>query len=399
LKKNERAAFLQLMVSKTCNGELSGQEREELDKWRAQSPENDADFLREVELCGSWMRLVELGPDSTDREWKEFIRRKNYFVPLKQPKIIYIGYRAAACFTVFMTIITVYYLLFRNERNSGSNKPAYIKVDGMHFNGPENKVMLQLTDGSRVSFDTIFHNTLPNQGGCRLLLSDSTITYVQDSTPVQQVKLFNSVSTSYGKKYKVVLPDGSKVWLNATSSIHFPVSNYSQKRTVELTGEAYFEIKSMYADKTKTPFIVYVNSPTGLKQEVTVTGTAFNINAYGDEPVIKTNLLEGKVTVASEGNTTALQPGDELQLSKDKRIILSHVSMEEAMAWKKDSFIFINKPAGIVLKEITRWYGQSIKLKGDSVITIRVPRSTDLSVLEKTIDFQVKSLNGKKIYK
>jgi ferric-dicitrate binding protein FerR (iron transport regulator) len=268
----------------------------------------------------------------------------------------------------------------------------------MNFNDPENKVVLQLADGTHVSPDKILNNKLPNQGGCHLVLSDNAITYVQGSSPVQQHKSFNSVSTAYGKHYKVVLPDGSKVWLNATSSVRFPVSHYSLKRTVELTGEAYFEIKSIYSGKTKTPFIVQVKSPTGLKQEVTVTGTAFNINAYGDEPLIKTNLLEGSVTVMSEGNKIALQPGEELQLSKDKRIILSHVSMEEAMAWKNDSFVFINKPAAIVLKEITRWYGLSIKLEGDasSEIKIKMPRSTDPFVLIKAIDFQVKPLNGKK---
>jgi hypothetical protein len=303
----------------------------------------------------------------------------------------------AACFLVIISVIAIYHSLLKTEKRPGLNHYAYIKVDEQ-FNDPEYNVQVQLADGICVYPYKKKNNRLPNQGGCRLLLSDNTISYVQDSKAIQRGESFNNVSTFYGKQYKVVLPDGSKVWLNAESSIRFPVSNYSQKRTVELTGEAYFEIKTIYADKTKIPFIVYVKSPTGLKQEVAVTGTTFNINAYGDEPVIKTSLFEGSVTVTSEGNKIALQPGEELQLSKDTGMVLPQVSMEEAVAWKNDSFVFNNKPVGIVLKEIERWYGLSITLEGNtsSDIKIKAPRSSDPSVLLMTIDYQVKSLKGKR---
>jgi ferric-dicitrate binding protein FerR (iron transport regulator) len=140
-----------------------------------------------------------------------------------------------------------------------------------------------------------------------------------------------------------------------------------------------------------------LKSPTGLKQKVIVTGTTFNINAYGDEPVIKTTLLEGRVIVKGEGKNIALQPGEELQMGKSK-IILQLVPIEEAISWNSDSFSFVNKPAGNVLKEIARWYGLSITLEGDtsSGITLNAPRSMDPSVLVRAVFYHIKPLNGKK---
>ena len=172
------------------------------------------------------------------------------------------------------------------------------------------------------------------------------------------------ISTPRGGQYQVELPDGTQVWLNAASSISFP-SSFSglDRRMVELSGEAYFEVT-----KTKTKHIPFVVSSNG--QEVEVLGTHFNINAYTDESSINTTLLEGLVRVSNAAKTKeaktaeiVIHPGEQAQFARG-RIRTSQVDVGEVMSWKEGYFQFSNADIKAIMRQISRWYDVDVRYEG-----------------------------------
>lgn len=180
--------------------------------------------------------------------------------------------------------------------------------------------------------------------------------------------LLNAIATPRGGQYHVVLPDGTKVWLNAASSIKFP-SNFTgvKQRRVELTGEAYFEVSKIAGDK-HIPFVVVSSN-----QQVEVLGTHFNINAYADEASSKTTLLEGAVQVSSlnndkstfvENHSARLSPGQQASLN-DRAIQIKTVNTEAAVAWKNNKFMFEGNNIQGIMRQISRWYDVDVVFKGN----------------------------------
>ena len=204
----------------------------------------------------------------------------------------------------------------------------------------ENKAILTLGDGSKIILDDAKNGILANQGGNSVLKAAqgeviySFINQVKDPlTEDQQVSvIYNTIETPKGGKLQIVLPDGSKVWLNAASSLRFPTVFNGSKRQVELKGEAYFEVSH---DKSK---IFEVNTRN---QVVQVLGTHFNINAYLDEPTVNTTLLEGSVRVSDLRTNISqlLKPGEQSQLSEQIDVI-NLKDTNEAVAWKEGYFQF-----------------------------------------------------------
>jgi ferric-dicitrate binding protein FerR (iron transport regulator) len=170
--------------------------------------------------------------------------------------------------------------------------------------------------------------------------------------------LYNKITTPRGGQYKVVLPDGSKVWLNAASSLRFPIAFAGDERSVLLTGEAYFEINPQPApggNGKKLPFIVNAN---GVK--VSVLGTHFDVMAYADEATLQTTLLEGSVKVSSGNASGLLKPGQQAQV-QDGKIKVIKTDAGSAVAWK-DGFFNFEQGADVpeVMRQISRWYNVDV---------------------------------------
>lgn len=196
-----------------------------------------------------------------------------------------------------------------------------------------------------------------------------------------------------GGQYKLTLPDGSKVWLNAASSLKYPVVFIGNERKVEITGEAYFEIAK---DESK-PFKVLLNN-----MEIQVLGTHFNVNGYTDEEMIKTTLLEGKVKVLASGQTKYLLPGQQAQLKSSGNIaVTNEVNLEETVAWKDGNFQFENSDIKAVMRQLARWYDVDVSYKGNinkhfiGSISRNVKLSQVLSMLQQTgeIKFKIEGKN------
>ena len=193
----------------------------------------------------------------------------------------------------------------------------------------------------------------------------------------------------------MVLADGSKVWLNAASSLRFPAAFTGKERKVELMGEGYFEV----AKNASMPFKVEVNG-----MEVEVLGTHFNINSYNDEPAIRTTLLEGSVKINKNNTTSLLKPGQQAEVNSAGEVrIINDAGIDEAVAWKNGKFQFDRADIYAVMRQIARWYDVDIEYKGAAIrshfggtISRNVNLSQVLNMLHLTGEVKCE-VNGKKI--
>ena len=256
-----------------------------------------------------------------------------------------------------------------------------------------NKATLTLADGSNIVLDDAQNGTLAQQGSSKVIKVGGKLLYDPTNKNSKEI-VYNTISTPNGGQYQLELPDGSLVWLNATSSIHFPTSFVGKERRVEVTGEAYFEV----AKNRDMPFIVNVNGA-----EVQVLGTHFNINAYSDEDNVKTTLLEGSVKFVSGANINMLRPGQQSQLTSDGLTkVVSNVDVDEVVAWKNGMFDFENAGIETVMRQLSRWYDVEIEYKGkmDDLFIAEMHRNIKLSDALKALELTGKvrfEILGKKI--
>lgn len=262
-----------------------------------------------------------------------------------------------------------------------------------------NKAILTLANGKQVILTGAKNGTIAQQGAVVInKTADGRIVYnsSQKSTS-DEAKLiaYNTMTTPRGGQYWVVLPDGSRVLLNAASSLTYPTIFSGNERKVELTGEAYFEV----AHNAAKPFRVYSKSQT-----VEVLGTHFNINTYDDEPAVKTTLLEGKVKVtsAAKNQSRILQPGQQAFLNP-LAFNISNVDVEEATAWKNGLFVFESNDIQQIMRIVSRWYDVDVAYSGilpADKFTGSVSRFSNVSEVLNTLQLTRKvhfKVEGKKI--
>jgi ferric-dicitrate binding protein FerR (iron transport regulator) len=207
-----------------------------------------------------------------------------------------------------------------------------------------NKAVLTLSNGSQIILDSAHKGQLAIQGSTRVVKTDSgKLAY--DAAGVRPAEItYNTLSTPRGGQYQLLLPDGTRVWLNAASSIRYPVAFAGNSREVEITGEAYFEVKHI----SNSHFRVKVRNET-----VEDIGTAFNINGYADEPEIKTTLVEGAVKMRD----VELRAGDQAAINNEGMMeVLHDADIVEAVAWKNGQFKFDKAGIEVVMRQISRWY-------------------------------------------
>lgn len=265
-----------------------------------------------------------------------------------------IKYVAAAAILIIIGLGTIFFL------QSKQNDKQYFaetsgKINDILPGG--NKATLTLTNGKTIVLDQAQKGVLLNDGNVEVKkATEGQVSYqVADQTEALAGQ-FNVLATPKGGQYQLVLPDGSKVWLNAASSIKFPSAFAGNRREVELSGEAYFEV----AKNPSKPFIV--KSRLG---DIQVLGTHFNVMAYDDEATMKTTLLEGAVRISSKYKSSLLKPGEQADLSKDGDIhVTDHVDVDKEIAWKDGLFYFNDSAIELVMRQAARWYNIEVSYEG-----------------------------------
>ncbi|HQS25352.1 MAG TPA: DUF4974 domain-containing protein [Sediminibacterium sp.] len=264
-------------------------------------------------------------------------------------------YFAAAAIIVIM--LTGYWLWSKNETDfSNENLNKTSKVD---FNPGKEGAILTLANGEQLVLDSSKNGTLALQGNTSIVKRDGQIIY--NGEAVDNEILQNKLSTPKGKQYNIILADGTKVWLNAASSITYPTVFNANERKISVTGEVYLEV----AHNPEKPFKVSINSPSGDEGIIEVLGTRFNINTYMDENASKTTLLQGKIKLVTKSNNTILSPGQQVQIGvKGKISTIDGVDLEEIIAWKNGFFEFNGEDIASVMRQISRWYDVEVIYEG-----------------------------------
>lgn len=230
-----------------------------------------------------------------------------------------------------------------------------------------NKAILTLADGTTISLDDTNSGEIVKQGGMKITKTEKGLMYtvMAENHDKNNTTQFNTISTPKGGQYQIILPDGTSVWLNAASSLKYPVVFTGKERRVELIGEAYFEVNSQrFSNGNKIPFFVNTSGQT-----IEVLGTHFNVNAYLDEPSTKTTLLEGSVKIVPlKGNTKKdiiLEPGEQATLNSNNNASISKVNTDNVIAWKNGLFQFQDSELEVVMRELSRWYNVKVEFEGE----------------------------------
>jgi transmembrane sensor len=254
-----------------------------------------------------------------------------------------------------------------------------------------NGAILTLADGSKLVLDSLKKGKLATQGATDVLLDNDQLTY-QVQHPAGAEISYNTLTVPRGHEFQLVLPDGTKVWLNAASSLRYPTVSAGAERRVEVTGEVYFEV----AHDAAHPFIVKKG-----ETEIKVMGTHFNVNAYDEENSLNVTLLEGSVQVSNGTNHVVIKPGQQAQVRKSISVT-DNVDLEEVVAWKDGKFQF-GETADIqtVMRHIANWYDVDVEYEGTitnhigGTMSRNVNLSQVLKMLETTgvVRFSVKGRN------
>lgn len=315
--------------------------------------------------------IAGMGNDEQrERLFRQLMERGRLAETAAQPgrlaRIRPLRWAVAAAFILLVAGSFWWFHAFRSENAvSTPGSPLVAKSDLLPGG---NKAILTLGNGSTIVLDSSAQGKLAEQPGSIIVKSGSgqivyqrtgggdahSLAGVDDAL---QSPYYNTLSTPRGGQYKLVLPDGSVVWLNAASSITYPTTFTGKERKVQISGEAYFEI----AKNNAAPFRVKVRD-----LDVLVLGTHFDVNAYDDEASINTTLLEGAVKVASRDRQELLQPGQQAQLHKSGSLkVIPHIDEDAVMAWKNGFFSFHHTDLQTVMRELARWYDVEVEYRGN----------------------------------
>lgn len=272
---------------------------------------------------------------------------------VKHPGIKLLKYGVAAA---IMVVIGSY--LFYQNFNEPINQKNIVEVNQKDVQPGQTGAILVLSDGREVLLDsTGSSKAIINHDGSRIKVSNGHVVYLDGKKSAENS--LNSIRTPSGRQYHLTLSDGTKIWLNAASSIEYPVAFNGKTRKVTISGEAYFEV----AKNAQQPFIVNVENS---KTNIEVLGTHFNINTYADNGSYKTTLLEGSIKLSTGKRKFLLQPNQQAisQPDAEQVTLLNNVNSEDILAWKNHLFHFNQASIGDVMLELARWYNIEVIYEG-----------------------------------
>ena len=382
-------------------GSATQQEQQLVEQWLEENDQQNTEWqLMNNKDKAAWLLQLYRDIDNSitpkDADWEEdntidssHAWYKKFWVPVAAALIVSIG-------------AGIYYFLLPQQERATPVSVIAPQLQNDALPGT-NKAILMLDNGKTILLDDSQDGVLVKQGGTAVSKQGENLMYKgKGNNDKDAPVVFNTLTTPRGGQYKLVLADGSKVWLNASSSIRYPVSFTGNERKVEITGEVYFEISQLSVDGLKgkatkrIPFIVKVNMLGREGAEVEVLGTHFNINAYDDEDAISTTLLEGSIKISPpRPNEKSLEaviitPGQQARLNKNGLLqLVKEVNIEETVAWKNGLFMMDGVAIPAVLRQLARWYDVDI-VYGNGIpegrITGDIPRDMNLSEVLKVME-------------
>jgi ferric-dicitrate binding protein FerR (iron transport regulator) len=356
-------------------GKCTDAEKALVEKWLFQYQDEELDLSEE--------RIAQIGQEI----WLN--------LPQPQLKIVnkslWLRMAAAAAVLVFLST-GLYFML----NGSAQTNTVVYKTD---IKPGTNKAILTLASGKTILLTGAKNGELASDGNAVISkAANGEVVYSAKDTASLKSLSYNTMTIPRSGQYHLVLADGTNVWLNAASSIKYPTVFSGNERKVEITGEAYFEV----AHNAAKPFRVVANG-----EVVEVLGTHFNVNAYADEPVIKTTLLEGSVKVTQDRNMAMLIPGQQAQVNRDAANsairVVENADTDEATAWKNGLFQFNKASIESIMRQASRWYNVEVSYSDNKrpvkTFTGSISRNTNLSQLLEILSYAGSrfEIDGKKI--
>ncbi|WP_316747216.1 FecR family protein [Pedobacter gandavensis] len=284
-----------------------------------------------------------------NRTWEKLSLHMHHRENTLVNKKLWVGVAAAAAILLISSIITYSYL-----KPASLSSPVLMTQNDVM--AAENKATLTLNNGERISLNQSNKDLVAIQGGINIRKSNGLLIYEQQKSTTATIAL-NKLETPRGGKYQVLLPDGTKVWLNSASILTYPNTFIGKDRIVSLLGEAYFEV-AKHKEK-----VFKVVSGT---QTIEVLGTHFNVKSYTDENETQTTLAEGKVKISKGLKHIILKPGQAAFTSENsKSIKIKKTDLEKDLAWKNNEFIFRGDDIMSIMREVARWYNVEVTYEGN----------------------------------
>lgn len=350
------------LADKWLKGTLTPEERELLDGWY------DIEAGEPLHWTGKDHTEEELESRllagiRENRTPVRTLRRRRWFIP------------AAA--VLLITLGTATYFYFAEKAKQQTTLANIIRPGG-------NKAILTLANGKKIILNNLSNGILTNNAGITITkTANGQLTYtIAGATPTDALLAYNTIEVPIGGKYQVILPDGTKVWLDAATKLRYPERFAGTERKVELlTGQAYFEVNY----NAKMPFKVATAGPV-----IEDLGTHFNIMAYPDENAIKTTLLEGSVKISNITGSKILVPGQQAQVTPARIAIANNIDLEDVTAWKDDYFKF-NENLESIMNKVARWYNVQIdyQFKPDPNLAFggKISRTRDIAEVLKIMEY------------
>jgi Fe2+-dicitrate sensor, membrane component len=287
----------------------------------------------------------------------------------------------AAAAGVIMMFAISYYIYNTNQSQT--------QVTQQHEPAPTNPVTpgiqratLTMANGESIFIDSSVQGPLRQVHTTTITNYGNRLAYINDGGVEPAQMEYNRLTTAHGEMYSLVLSDGTRVWLNAGSSLQYPVAFNNKERRVTVSGEAYFEV----AKRNGSPFRIKIADG----REVEVLGTHFNINAYSNEPVIAATLLEGSIKVWNGKKQKILEPGQQANWLEDSIVVQQEVNTERVVAWKEGMFLFDGYDLHTIMRQIERWYNIKVTIDPDfpnDVYNGTLPRNSQLTDVLNALKF------------
>lgn len=357
--------FLKL-VEKYLNGTASDQEIKAVEDYYSH-------FSNDPDIADS-LNEDEINALKTTLRWKidaRIDRAQRQVVPVYKRR----SFQVAASILLFLVISL-------DVANQLRHKPMILRAQNHDLAPGGNKAVLTLADGSKLDLNGIKNGALTAQPGAHIIKQSGQLAYnaATDNSSSIQVG-YNTLTTPKGGQYQLTLIDGTKVWLNAASSLRFPTAFSGSERVVELNGEAYFEV----AHNSKQPF--KVKTAGQLVQDI---GTQFDVNSYPDEDAVTTTLIEGSVKIYDAKGQTLIKPGQQYLLKNSGLSeVKDDVNIDEVTAWKSGMFQFNNADIKTIMRQIGRWYNVDVEYAGQipaSTYHGRISRNSNASTVLKILE-------------
>lgn len=396
------------LIVKHRRNSLNEQEKKELEAWCDQSEENRLllNRLKDQEYVANSLDELHSEPMTEDGG-----KLRHMFPSRKHRISVFIQYAVIVTGLLFSGL-AVYSLI--NEKHIKRNAFIENRQEGTNnLVADAHRAQLKLANGRIVYLDSSVDGPIALQYRSAIYKRGDLIRYEWSTGDAHPELEYNTISTPRARMFTLELPDGSRAWLNASSSITYPTAFIGKERIVQITGEVYFEVNpvmvSLGTTTVKMPFIVTVDPIPGGKgagARIEVMGTHFNVNAYGDEAVIKTTLLQGKVKVFNryqqlQGGVSinnvqqpkvkavVLAPGQQAQVNVDGQLnVIKYADIQEVMAWQKDLLIFNDLAIKQIMQQIARQYDYEVNFKEsvDGHYTLSVPRQTGITQVLKALE-------------